>query len=397
MSNHVHTIVMAVSNDLVTDQRVHRSCMALIESGFKVILIGRILPGSVPVERPYPTKRMKLLFRKKALFYAEFNIRLLLKMLFMRADAFYANDTDTLMACFVAARIRGKALFFDAHEMFPEMPELVGRPRIKHFWEKIEDCFLPRIARRNDMAAATVCQSIANIYKKRYGLSMAVVRNVPMMTESIPTDVSDILSKVPGNRKILLYQGAVNVGRGIEAVMEAMPLLQEFHLLVAGIGDKYDVLRKRAKELGCDNITFLGRLQPIRLHSLTRHADLGLTLLENRGLNYYYSFPNRIADFAQAGVPVLATDFPEIHHIIKKYGIGTLVKPAPFDMATQTSQWPQPHEMASIIRETLNYWNSLDKTDLQNRFAAASADLCWENDKKILLQAINTIFNKKSS
>ena len=397
MNNTLHNIVMAVSNDLVTDQRVHRSCMALTESGYKVTLVGRLLPGSEPLKRPYPTKRMRLLFRKKALFYAEFNIRLFLKLLFARADAFYSNDTDTIMACFLAARIRGKSLFFDAHEMFPEMPELVGRPRIKRFWERIEDCFLPRIARRDNMAAATVCQSIADVYQKRYGLTMAVVRNVPMTDDSKPVDVSAILSKVPKNRKILLYQGAVNVGRGIEAVMEAMPLLDDCHLLVAGIGDKYDELRARAYELACDNITFFGRLQPTLLHSLTRHADLGLSLLENRGLNYYYSFPNRIADFVQAGVPVLATDFPEIHNIVERYGIGTLVKPAPFDMASRTSQWPQPQEMASIIRDALSYWKSLDETDLQSRFAAASADLCWENDKKVLLQAFNTIFYRKSS
>ncbi len=140
-------IILSVTNDLVTDQRVHRSCTALHEAGYDVTLVGRKLPESVEVRRDYNTVRMRLLFRKKAAFYAEYNIRLFLRLLFIRADLFYANDTDTLLANYFAARIRRKPLFFDAHEMFPEVPELVGRPRVKRFWTRIEDRLYPRLAK----------------------------------------------------------------------------------------------------------------------------------------------------------------------------------------------------------------------------------------------------------
>lgn len=392
-----YRIMMAVTNDLVTDQRVHRSCMALTEAGYDVTLIGRLLPNSKPVERPYQTERMNLFFKKKAFFYAEYNIRLMLHMLFARTDAYYSNDTDTLPACYVASRLRGKPLFFDAHEMFPEVPELVGRPRIKRFWKGIEDYIFPRIAKNKRMAAATVCKSIADIYKNQYGISMAVVRNVPMKQEEAEEELQQVktiittITDIKSSKKILLYQGAVNIGRGIEAVMEAMPILEECHLVVAGVGDKYDELCARAHEMRCNNITFLGRLEPKVLRNLTKQADLGLSLLENRGLNYYYSFPNRIADFVQAGVPVLATDFPEIHSIVDGYGIGTLMAPAPFDSKTQTSLWPKPESMASIIRETIDYWSSIDEEEKHRRFAVAATELNWENDKKTLLNAINTI------
>ena len=96
-------IILSVTNDLVTDQRVHRSCTALSEAGYDVTLVGRRLPDSVPVERPYKTVRMRLLFRKKAVFYAEYNLRLFLRLLFSPTDAFYANDTDSLPANYLAA------------------------------------------------------------------------------------------------------------------------------------------------------------------------------------------------------------------------------------------------------------------------------------------------------
>ena len=382
-------VILSVTNDLVTDQRVHRSCSALSEAGFRVTLVGRRLPGSAPLQRPYHTRRLSLLFRKKALFYAEYNLRLFLHLLFAPADLFYANDTDTLLANYLAARLRRKPLFFDAHEMFPEVPELVGRDRVRRVWTKIEDFIFPRLARRPDMAAVTVCQSIADIYRQRYGLSMAVVRNVPLPSPSTSAPVDDLLAAVPAGKRILLYQGAVNIGRGIEWMMAAMPHLAECHFLVAGDGDIFSSLQRQADAM--PNVTFLGRLEPQRLKALTLHADLGISLLENRGLNYYYSLPNRLADFVQAHVPVLATDFPEIHRLVATYDIGTLVPPAPYDADTQTSTPPDPVQLAATVRATLAHWDALPTQRRSDLFARAAADLSWNNDKQTLLSTINTI------
>ena len=384
-------IILSVTNDLVTDQRVHRSCTALCEAGYDVMLIGRRLPESVAVQRPYRIVRMRLLFKKKAVFYAEYNLRLFFRLLFSKADAFYSNDTDSLPANYLAAILRRKPLFFDAHEMFPEVPELVGRPKVKRFWTRIEDCIFPKLTRPH-RAAVTVCQSIADIYHSRYGLTMRVVRNVPMSFPSYNSDAEQLLAKLPRDKKILLYQGAVNIGRGIEWIMAAMPYMQDCQLVVAGVGDVYEKLKQDASEAKLDNVTFLGRVEPDVLHCLTSSASLGLSLLENRGLNYYYSLPNRIADFVQAGVPVLATDFPEIRRVVETYGIGTLVKPAPFDAATQQSTSPDPRRLADTIHDTLVYWDSLSQEERSSRFDRAAADLSWQNDKNVLLEQINTIF-----
>ena len=111
-------IIMAVTNDLLTDQRVDRSCRALQEAGYEVTLVGRKLPTSEALEaRNYRCVRMRLMFRRSAAFYAEYNLRLLIRLLVMPADAFYANDSDTLLACRLAAGLRRKKLFFDAHEL----------------------------------------------------------------------------------------------------------------------------------------------------------------------------------------------------------------------------------------------------------------------------------------
>ncbi|MBO4599183.1 MAG: glycosyltransferase, partial [Bacteroidales bacterium] len=231
-------IIMAVTNDLLTDQRVDRSCRTLQEAGYEVTLVGRRLPKSGALEkRGYRCVRMRLLFRRSAWFYAEYNLRLLLRLLVMPADAFFANDSDTLLACCWAARLRHKRLLFDAHELFPDVPELVGKPRVQKVWKLVERHSLPRVD-----VAFTVSQSVAEEYRRRYGVEMTVVRNLPEREHLEPMN-SNAMPRRQGEPYVLIYQGAVNVGRGVRELIDVMRLLPQCRLAVIGDGDLLEELR----------------------------------------------------------------------------------------------------------------------------------------------------------
>ncbi|MBK7085889.1 MAG: glycosyltransferase [Flavobacteriales bacterium] len=155
--------IVSVTNDLATDNRVHRTCMVLRELGYEVLLVGRQLPNSPPLERPYATKRMRLLFRKGPLFYAEYNVRLFLLQLSVGScQLLVANDLDTLLANFLVARLRGIELVYDTHEFYTEVPELVGRPRVRAVWLAIERWIFPKLKR-----IITVNGSIAQVTRSR--------------------------------------------------------------------------------------------------------------------------------------------------------------------------------------------------------------------------------------
>ena len=145
MSQTKNRIYVSVSNDLFSDMRVDKVCNTLVSMGFDVHLVGRKLPNSLPLtNRNYKTKRLKLLFKKGALFYAEFNFRLFWYLLFKKHSVLLANDLDTLLANRWVSKLKGSQLVYDSHEYFTEVPELKEGSFAKNTWLKIEKQIFPK-------------------------------------------------------------------------------------------------------------------------------------------------------------------------------------------------------------------------------------------------------------
>jgi glycosyltransferase involved in cell wall biosynthesis len=359
-------VSLSVINDLVTDNRIHKVAASLSGMGFEPLLIGRLLSESHPVERDYATHRMKLFFRKGPLFYFEYNLRLFFHLLYSDVDVFVANDLDTLPANFLASGIKRKPLIYDSHEYYTEVPELIGRPFVKAIWTWIEKLLVPRVD-----AAYTVCASIAEVYRDLYGVDFKVVRNLPVYSQvdkliGTPVEKTD-------SSKIILYQGALNLGRGIEAAIRAMQFIEGAVLWLVGDGDLTSQLKQLVTELNLDQkVKFWGRLPLNQLHEITRQADLGISLEEDLGLNYRFALPNKLFDYIQAGVPVLVSNLPEMRRIVDQYQIGAI------------AETHQRRDLAEIMKSALFDQEKI-KQWKQNLPMAAKA-LCWENEEEILRQ-----------
>jgi glycosyltransferase involved in cell wall biosynthesis len=362
------TAIVCVSNDLSNDQRVHKTCLTLQKCGYWVVEVGRLLPDSQPLERPYFVLRKKLSFRSGPLFYAELNIRFFLYLLFAEVDLIFANDLDTLPAAFLAAKLRNKRLIYDTHEYYTETPELVHRPITQAIWRTIENFIFPRLT-----DIITVNESIAKLYGDKFNKKVHVCRNIPLSVASTPHIKKEDLG-ISSDKKVIIYQGALNVGRGLEWILEAMPLIENAILLIIGEGDIRKKLQQLTKKLGVENkVVFLGRIDSNKLTEYTRLADIGLCLLEKKGLSYYYSLPNRVFDYINAGVPILATDFPEITKIVETYKTGMLINHY------------EPDYLAKVITEMLSVPLNTD------HFKNISKELCWEKEEKVLVGVINNI------
>jgi glycosyltransferase involved in cell wall biosynthesis len=354
-------LIISVTNDLFGDQRVLKVAHSCHNNGYEVFVIGRKNKKSQPLDLPFKYKLFHLWFNRSALFFAEFNIRLFFVLLFSKVDILLSNDTDNLIANYLVSRIRRKKLVFDAHEIYPELPELAHRPKVKLIWEKIENWIFPHLK-----YCYTVCQPISDHYHKKYNINMKVVRNVPYYSKYSGKKLLDYSGK-----KIILYQGALNIGRGLEWVIDAMPFVKNAVLVIIGDGIINSKLKERVNHLQLqEKVFFLGRIAGSELHQYTPSADLGLCLLENRGLNYYYSLPNRIFDYLHAGVPVLATDFPEINNIVKHYKTGILINHY------------EPEYLIGVLNDFFaEEFDTSHFNDIAKRF-------CWENEEKIVLEIV---------
>ncbi len=308
-------ICFTVTNDLTTDQRMQKICTSLSNAGYRVTLIGRELPESMLLTtQPYAQKRIRCLFRKGKLFYLEYNIRLLWHLMFReRPDIFGAIDLDTILPHLIASRIRKRPLSYDAHEYFTELPELVNRPGSKAVWKWIERISIPHTTIRY-----TCTKTIAELFHKEYGLEFGLVRNIPVLRPEIHI--------IPQAEKFILYQGALNDGRGIEQLIRAMPEIPApIRLKIAGEGDLSDQLRGLVLELNLsERVEFLGYIRPDALRMLTAQSWIGYNLLENKGLSYYYSLSNKFFDYIHALVPSLSPDFPEYKSINATYEVCVL-------------------------------------------------------------------------
>ena len=361
-------IILSVTNDLTSEQRVHKVCLFLQKIGFDVTLVGRLRRKSLALEkRPYKTKRLFLIFEKGPLFYAEYNLRLFFYLLFHRVNVLVANDLDTLLANYIISQFKNSKLVYDSHEYFTEVPELEGRRFAKFFWKRIEQWIFPKLKN-----VYTVNESIAKLYKDEYGVAAKVVRNFPIKIES-----SNTISKtkkelsIPDNKKIVLYQGSVNVDRGLIEAVEAMQFVSDAIPIIIGDGDVIEQVKEKSHKLNLDEkIIFRNKVPFNELKNYTLHADIGISLDKDTNINYKFSLPNKIFDYLHVGIPVLASNLIEIKKIFSVYEIGVMIENH------------DPKHIAEKIYFILNNYEK-EKIWKENCFLASN-QFCWQNEESIM-------------
>ncbi|MGI4883539.1 MAG: glycosyltransferase [Janthinobacterium lividum] len=370
-------LFFAATTDLVHDQRMQRICSSLQNAGYQVTLVGWARPasGGLPAQN-YRQHRLRGWFQTGKLFYLEYNLRLLLYLLRQRADAWCAVDLDTALPMWLRARLGGQPLVYDAHELFTETPEVVGRPAVQRAWRWVESFVVPRA-----QLAYTVGPALARVFEQRYGRPFAVVRNAtrpgPPATRPGPPAAAAAAAAPSGDGAsgYVLYQGVLNVGRGLEALLDAMPQVRG-RLVLCGEGDCSAALRARAARLGLlasGQVEFRGYVRPEALRAVTAQAAVGVMLLENRGLSYYYSLANKFFDYVHAGVPQVLIDFPEYRALNDAHDVAELVP----NLA--------PGALAAALNRLLPGGDAARAQQLAANCRRAAPHLSWAHEEKVLV------------
>lgn len=363
----MYRVILAVTNDIVTDYRVHKVAKTLKRNGYSVTIVGRRFSYSEDLfRRPYRTRRFKLWVNKGVLFYAAYNIRLFFYLMAVKFDVIVANDLDTLPSSFVAAKLKRKPLVYDSHELFTEVPELQNRPFVKSVWSRFEKLLVPRVKH-----AYTVSQSVADHYKDHIGVEFDVVRNVGRFRYG--HEFEHVKQR---DEKVILYQGAVNIGRGLDLIIRAMKELPRHKLWVIGSGDVLEEMKELTVRCGVEEqVLFVGRVPFEKLWKYTSQADVGLSIEEDLGLNYRYALPNKIFDYIQARLPMIVSDLPEMRKVVSQYGLGLILEER------------TPEKLAELIL-TLDE----EKTaQLKSKLELAARELCWQIEEEKLVHLYRKI------
>ncbi|MHB8656856.1 MAG: glycosyltransferase family 4 protein [Solirubrobacteraceae bacterium] len=364
---------MLLHKSLEFDSRVRREAGALAAAGHRVVVLelAAVAPdaGSIDgVERRsvLPPARLRgwLPFH---LYRLAFLLAFLRAILGMRPDAIHAHDAAMLLPGLIGARLTRARLIYDSHEL------AAGVPYREPLWAGVVRSLERVVVPRCD-AVITVSDGIADRLRATYRLldRPTVLRNVSALRREGNGGLRAGLG-ISQATPLVLHQGAPAPYRGCDVLVDAVARLDG--VCLAFLGDPEpgygETLRARIVALGLsDRVRMLPSVPLPDLLDHTAEADVGVTLLQDTCENHRLALPNKLFEYVAAGVPIVASELPEIRRLIEAYGIGWCAAPA------------DPGAVADALRVALRHRGD---PELKARIASAAAELTWSGEQRQLL------------
>jgi glycosyltransferase involved in cell wall biosynthesis len=382
---------MFVINSVAADARVIKEASSLAGAGHETTVIGMREEGQAVRERiegfdvirvrldPVPRgiaspQRPARTLRTASLAFVlvDYYARALRAALRLRADVYHAHDLVTLPVAWAAARRRRARLVYDAHELFSEIGRLGAVARRLFRW--MEAALIGRADR-----VITVNESIATELSRRYRVPPPlVVMNCPR-TAGFRPDRAALRQRVgiPDGVPIVLFQGMFMPHRGLENLVRASSRFARAHLVFMGWGPLLEPLRRLAREAGATRVHFTEGVPLADLLRFTSGADVGAIPYRNVGLNNYLTSPNKLFEYCAAGVPVVASRFPELAKVVEGLGVGRTFDPEdPADIARAVDALVEDERALGCARENV---------------ARAAGRFTWENESAKLLDLYRSL------
>ena len=304
-------------------------------------------------------------------FYLKFIWLLKLKLFKIDASIIFAEDIYTLPFVVFLGKLKRAKIYYDSRELFGYLAGLKDKKLKQLFWKWTEKFFI----RKADYVIVTGPMD-GDFLKKDYALkNIILLRNLPRYYKpELKLDLHSHL-RINKSQKIILYQGVLLKGRGIEKVFSVLNELPDHIFLIIGGGEYEEYYRKLANEMNLTNrIIFLGKLTQEELPKINASADVGVSLIENLSISYYHALPNKLFEYIMADIPVIVSNLPQMKEIVEKYDVGYVVE---FD---------NKDELLLAIKK-LSDDPDLHESKKQNCYIA-SQELNWEKEVVTLLKTL---------
>jgi glycosyltransferase involved in cell wall biosynthesis len=277
---------------------------------------------------------------------------------------YHSHDLNTLpQACICSLIKRGK-LIYDSHEVQTSRTGYVGK---RYYY--LEKVFIRHIDKMI-MTTNTRADYTRDLYRIE---KPAVIHNysvnIDLSHQSV--DLHGILD-IPREEPILLYQGGLQVGRGLDKILEAIPQIERGTVVFLGNGKLKDSLIEYCQKAGLqDRVRFHPAVPVDELLYYTTNATLGFQVLQNICFNHYSTLSNKLFEYMMAEVPVVASHFPEIKKIVEKEKIGIII---------------DPESSSSIAKAANAIVANAEKIDYRENCRRAKEMYNWDMEKRHLIQ-----------
>lgn len=295
-----------------------------------------------------------------------------------KADIYHSHELLTLFHGYVASKINKAKLVYDAHELQSELVTAYAkRPKFEKFkWETIERIFIKKADR-----VITVSESIGKVFSERYKIKPpTILINCPPLINLEKTNrIRDFL-RIESTKRVVVYQGNFTVDKGIDKFIDMALYLYNAVLVLIGDGPCRCIIEQKIKMNGLEEKVFLlGRIPLKYLSTYTVSADIGICFFSKSCLNSYYSLPNKLFDYLMVGLPVIASNFPDMKKVIEENYVGRTIDPG-----------SPPEKIAGIINEILQNRDLYNQMS-ENARRITSTIYNWENESKKLINLYKSL------
>jgi len=299
-------------------------------------------------------------------------------------DVIHAHDVHMVGVASRAvrrARAQGRecAWIYDSHEWVVGLSQYGSRTaRIVAAWADLEDEFI-----RDADRVITVSPPLARALQKRYSLASLpdVVLNIPPVgaTDESVRGIRETLGLAQGVA-LMVYSGGVQVARGVQTAVAALPLLPGVHLAVVAVpntnGPAVLRLAEQARSLAVsDRVHLLDPVAPHEVSAFLASADVGLIPLLHFG-SHEMALANKLFEYLHAGIPAVVSDCDAQAEFVREHGTGLV----------HTASDP-----ADLARAVLAAMLGKDDFVAATRDPGLRATYSWEGQEQVLVGVYSSL------